>query len=161
MNSIEVRKWNRIYREIKAVSRCWRYADRISFDELNDVVNKVVTKLYQKEKDGTVILDEYENYKHYAFIIANNYVLTALFQKTQIKKNQILKNYVEFDSRIHSNPIEPEYDFINSLANFDGLELKILELKFQGYETKEIAKEVGFSKSWITRTLREIKSEWN
>lgn len=93
-NKEEAAKWQKIYDEVVYLSNYFKYARALKDGHLQDVIHKVVAKLKLKEADGTVILDDYENYKHYMFIMGNNFVLQGLsYQNT---KKSFLKKAYEF-----------------------------------------------------------------
>lgn len=99
-NKEESIKWNKIYQEVLDVSPYFRYSMALPKDNLTNVIHNTVAKLKVKEADGTVTLDDYENYKHYMFIIGNNYVLQQLNHINA--KNQFLRHAEEYNPNIHS-----------------------------------------------------------
>lgn len=162
---------DKLYKEIKRLINVQIGINQVPIHIRDEFVSDAFMKVYNKMISGDISSDDYEEYKHYAFITCKNVVLRYLTQTIKQKKNSKEYNtnlddvdYSIIDWRTSKNgeSLSEDGHFIYILTNstrFSPKEKEIIRLLSEGYLQSEIAKEFGTTKRTMNNNVARIRKK--
>lgn len=84
---IKINKNNKLYSEIKGLCKIIPGNTKLSNHKIQDVIHISLLKLIEKEIEGVVVLEDYNHYRGYMYLIVRNNVFKALNILTKDSKS--------------------------------------------------------------------------